>query len=61
MKFEFKKPDASTLLSIGGLVVAAVGAVINSEKEKRTKNETVDKAAEKAYAKVMEKMSSKQD
>lgn len=61
MKFEFKKPGMSTLLSIGGLMVMAAGSLINGEKEKIAKNETIDKAAEKAYKKVMEQMSSKQD
>lgn len=59
MKFELKKPDAGTLLSVGSLVIGAIGAVVSSKKEKYDKADAIDKAAEKAYKKVMEQMSSK--
>lgn len=59
MKFELKKPDAGMLLSIGSVAIGVIGALVNSEKDKRDKSKAIDEAADKAYKKVMEQMSSK--
>ena len=61
MKNIFKKPDASTLLGVGGMLVGGLSMLIKHEQDKNTKNETINKAAEKAAKMVMEQMSSKKD
>lgn len=54
-----KKPDASMLLGIGGAAVSLIGMLIKGKQTKLAESETVNKAAEKAYEKVMEQLSSK--
>lgn len=53
-----KKLSDSTLLGAAGLLAGLAGMLIKNEQAKKEKNETIEKAAEKAAKMVMEKMSS---